>query len=164
VPKPGAVRWILPQAFGFSWQFTLNLLGAPALDKEKFEEYEQRTVISFLLGNAVPVGTYLAARKINLGEYRWSFRVGLPFVQSIGPWIPGKITIIEITPSVFFASPNDDFQGDHRLTQNPIWLLEAHLTRDITEMFFAALDYSLNFEGRRLWTARSRKIPRNHSF
>ena len=131
----------------FSWQLALNIWGGPALDEGQFQSYRQRTVLSLLLGNAVPIGTYLAARKINIGENRWSFRVGIPFVQSIGPWIPGKITTLEITPSLFLASANQNFQGDQKMEQDPIFLLEAHITRDITEAFYLALDYSLNLGG-----------------
>jgi hypothetical protein len=131
----------------FSWQVTLNIMGGSALDEEQFESYKQRSVLSFLLASTIPTGSYEAARKINIGENRWSFRVGIPFVQSIGPWIPGKITTLEITPSVNLYSTNQDFEGGQKLEQAPIFSLEAHITRDITEAFYISLDYSLNLGG-----------------
>lgn len=130
-----------------SWQFTLNLFGGPALNEEQFQKYNQRTILFLLLGNSAPIGSYQADQKINIGENRWSLRVGLPFVQSIGPWVPGKVTTLEITPSINFFSVNQNFEGGRKLEQSPIFMIEAHITRDLTEVFYMAFDYSLNWGG-----------------
>jgi hypothetical protein len=45
----------------------------------------------------------------------------------------------EITPSVWIFTENDDFLGQE-LENDPLWQIEAHLTRDFTRTFFGSLD------------------------
>ncbi len=54
---------------------------------------------------------------------------------------------MEILPSAWFYSRNDDFFGKSELTQDTLYTLETHLTRDITERSFVSLDYSLQSGG-----------------
>jgi len=58
-------------------------------------------------------------------------------MYTIGDWIPGEITTLEILPSVWFYGDNTDIN----LEQDPMVTLEAHLTRDITPSIFVSLDY-----------------------
>ncbi len=127
-------------------QLVVNLLGAPGLDLESFAEYEQRTILSLLTGVSAPIGNYDANQLLNMGENRWGFRVGTPFVQTIGKWIPGKLTTIELVPSVWFFTPNNNFANNLELKQKMLFLFEAHVTRDITDNFFVSLDY-MNQQG-----------------
>jgi hypothetical protein len=118
-------------------QGVINLFGAPALSAEEFATYKQETVLSLLVGITAPTGTYDANRDLNLGVNRWNVRVGLPFMVTIGDWVPGEITTLEILPSVWFYGDNDDI----KLSQDPMYTLEAHITRDITTSLFVSLDY-----------------------
>ena len=77
-------------------QGVVNLFGAPALSAENFATYEQGTVLSLLMGVTAPTGTYDGSQALNLGVNRWNMRIGLPFMQTIGDWIPGKITTFEV--------------------------------------------------------------------
>ena len=118
-------------------QGVVNLFGAPALSAEEFASYKQGTVLSLLVGVTAPTGAYDANRDLNLGVNRWNMRIGLPFMYTIGDWIPGEITTLEILPSVWFYGDNTDIN----LEQDPMVTLEAHLTRDITPSIFVSLDY-----------------------
>jgi hypothetical protein len=118
-------------------QGVINLFGAPALSAEEFATYKQDTVLSLLIGVTAPTGSYDANRDLNLGVNRWNIRVGLPFMVTIGDWIPGEITTLEILPSVWFYGDNDDI----KLSQDPMYTLEAHITRDLTTSLFVSLDY-----------------------
>ena len=118
-------------------QGVINLFGAPALSTETFATYKQNTVLSLLVGITAPTGSYDENRALNLGANRWNLRIGLPFMYTLGDWIPGEITTLEILPSVWFYGDNQDLN----LEQDPMYTLEAHITRDITPAIFVSLDY-----------------------
>ena len=88
-------------------QGVINLFGAPALSAEAFGTYKQESMLSLLVGVTAPTGDYEGNRVLNLGMNRWNLRVGLPFVQTLGEWIPGEITTLELLPSVWFFGDND---------------------------------------------------------
>jgi hypothetical protein len=128
-------------------QGVYNVIGAPALSLSEFENYEQDTVVSLLLGISLPTGSYDRHKLLNMGQNRWGLRAGVSFIQSLGDWIPGEITTLEILPSAWFYSHNDDFIGKSELIQDTLYTLETHLTRDITDRAFVSLDYSLQSGG-----------------
>jgi hypothetical protein len=128
-------------------QGTFNLFGAPALSMEAFADYKQKTLLSLLMGVNLPTGEYSADQLLNMGTNRWALRIGLPFVHSVGPWIPGEITTLEILPSAWFYGTNDDFPGNSKLDQATLYTLEAHLTRDLDTRFYVSLDYFLQSGG-----------------
>jgi len=129
------------------FQGMINLIGAPALSAEAFADYKQETLLSLLVGVTIPTGDYEGNRVLNLGMNRWNLRVGLPFVQTLGDWIAGEITTLEILPSVWFYGENDESFGQ-KLTQDPMVTLEAHITRDITPELFVSLDYFIQRVGK----------------
>ena len=118
-------------------QGVINLFGAEALSTEEFASYKQDTVLSLLIGITAPTGAYKGDQDLNLGMNRWNIRVGLPFMVTLGDWIPGEITTLEILPSVWFYGDNNDI----KFSQDPMYTLEAHITRDITTSIFVSLDY-----------------------
>jgi len=128
-------------------QGVINLFGAPALSAEEFAGYKQDTVLSLLIGVTAPTGDYEESRVLNLGLNRWNARIGLPFMYTLGDWVPGEITTLEILPSVWFYGDNDESFGQ-KLTQNPMYTMEAHITRDITPALFVSLDYFIQRVGK----------------
>jgi len=123
-------------------QGTFNLFGAPALSAEEFATYEQSTVLSLILGLSAPTGAYENDSALNMGTNQWAGRIALPFMQTIGAWKPGSITTLEITPSAWFYSDNNDYTPTSiRLEKEPLYSVEAHLTQDVTQTFFVSLDY-----------------------
>jgi hypothetical protein len=127
-------------------QGVVNLFGAPALSAEEFANYKQETVLSLFVGVTAPTGDYAGDRALNLGMNRWNMRIGLPFMHTLGDWMPGEITTIEVLPSVWFFGDNDDSFGQ-KLSQDPMYTLEAHITRDITPQIFISLDYFIQRTG-----------------
>lgn len=128
-------------------QGVYNIYGAPALSMDEFADYQQDTMVSLLLGVSLPTGSYNDDRLLNMGQNRWGLRTGVSFIQSLGEWLPGERTTLEILPSAWFYSDNDDFIGNTRLSQDTLYMLEAHLTRDITTRTFVSLDYALQSGG-----------------
>lgn len=128
-------------------QLTVNVAGGPAMNLTRFAEYEPGTQLSFLLAVTAPTGNYDPDRLLNMGENRWAFRAGLPFVQPLGSMAPGKATTLEILPSAWFFGSNTDFAGGLTLEQAPLFLAEAHLTHDLTDGLFLSLDSWLQLGG-----------------
>ncbi len=124
------------------FQGTFNLIGGPALSAEEFATYKQDTLLSLLLGLSTPTGEYDSDRILNMGANRWALRVGLPFVKTLSKeWLPGKITTLEILPSVWIYGDNDEYVNQQKLEQDELYTLEMHLTHDLSPTFFVSLDY-----------------------
>jgi len=94
----------------------------------------------------VPIGEYDGTQPLNLGQNRWYGRVGLPVVWQLGAWVPGRRTTVELLPAVWLFGTNDDYVG-HTLKTDPMFQVDAHLTRDFTEHFWAALDGAWYYGG-----------------
>jgi hypothetical protein len=120
---------------------TFNLVGAPALRSfYDVTKYEPKAVLDISVLGSFPIGEYDSNKVVNLGLNRWWTRIGLPFTYHIGPFVPGYRTSVEITPSVFLFGSNDDFLG-RTLGTDPLYQLEAHVTRDFTSHFFGSVDF-----------------------
>lgn len=131
-------------AHGFgdpSLQLTLNLIGAPALRSfYDISKYEPKAVLDVSVLGSFPIGEYDPAKVANIGLNRWWGRLALPFTYHIGPFVPGYRTSLEIVPSVLLLGSNDDFLG-LKLDNDPLYQLEAHVTRDFTAHFFGSVDF-----------------------
>ena len=128
------------------WGGTINLLGVPSMSLEEFVEHEPGTIINLGIGGELPTGAYDDDRFVNMGQNRYSFRLSLPIIQPLGNWQPGEYTTIEVMPSVWFYTDNDDAMGQ-RLEQDPLFMIEAHVTRDVTEWLWLSLDYQYTHGG-----------------
>jgi len=122
-------------------QGTFNIFGGEAVSMEEYmTTYQQTTLLSVLIGLSIPTGEYHGEDVVNMGLNRWAGRIGLPFVQTLGDWKPGSITTLEILPSAWIYSDNDDY-GSGKREQDPLYTIEAHLTQDLTPQAFVSLDY-----------------------
>jgi hypothetical protein len=56
---------------------------------------------------------------------------------------------LELIPSVWLFAENDEFVG-HKLENDPLWQLEAHLTHDFSPTFFGSVDalYRTGFQSK----------------
>jgi len=120
---------------------TFNVFGAPGLMLREYVRYDLRTVVSLGMNATFPVGQYDSSEPLNIGSNQFKFRLSLPTVQAIGPWVPGDRTTIEVTPSLTLISDNDDARGT-TIEQDPLVAVETHVTRDLTRHAFVSLDYS----------------------
>jgi len=93
-----------------------------------------------LIGSlAIPIGNYDNTSPVNIGQNRWYGRIGAPVVWQIGSWVPGKRTTFEVMPAIWFFTDNTDFVGKTIETE-PMFQVEAHLTRDFMERFWGSLN------------------------
>jgi hypothetical protein len=121
-------------------EFDINILG-PRAQKNIPDvlRYEPGFSVDLLADLAVPIGEYDSSKPLNLGQNRWYGRLGLPIIWQLGPWVPGRRTTLEFLPAVWLFGTNNDFVGQ-TLKTDPLFQLDAHLTRDLTEHFWGSLD------------------------
>ncbi|MHC1767721.1 MAG: transporter [Verrucomicrobiia bacterium] len=118
----------------------INLVGPKAMKTiPDLLRYEPKFSLDVIMDVAFPIGEYDNDQPLNLGQNRWYGRVGAPVVWQIGPWVPGRRMTLEVLPSVWAFSDNNDYVG-HTLSTDPMFEVEGHLTRDFTEHFWGSLD------------------------
>jgi hypothetical protein len=121
-------------------EFNINLIGPKAQNTiPDVLRYEPGFSLDLLVDFALPVGQYDSDQSVNLGQNRWYGRIGAPIIWQLGPWVPGQRTTLEFLPAVWLFGENDDFVGQS-LDTDPLFQLDAHLTRDFTEHFWGSLD------------------------
>ncbi|MBW1749095.1 MAG: transporter [Deltaproteobacteria bacterium] len=123
-----------------STQLVVNLYGTPPL-KANFDliDYEPTWNFDVAVMLGVPIGEYDDDKLVNLGLNRWFGRIAFPVTYNFGVFTPGYMMSLELIPSVWFFADNDDFMGQE-LKNDPMWQIEAHLTKDFTPSFFGSLD------------------------
>ena len=95
----------------------------------------------------LPIGEYNSSQPLNLGQNRWYGRVGAPIIWQLGPWVPGPAHDPGIPASRVDVRDNDNYVGQTMKT-DPMFQLDAHLTRDFTENFWADVDGTWYYGGR----------------
>ncbi len=122
-------------------EFTINLIGPdPIMNIPDMIRYEPGFSLDFLIDLGLPLGEYNSNNPVNIGQNRFYTRIGTPIVWQLGPWVPGRRTTLEFLPNVYIYGDNDEYLGTQTLETDPMYGLEAHLTRDFTESFWGSLD------------------------
>jgi hypothetical protein len=121
-------------------EFTITVIGPPAQKNiPDVIRYEPGFSLKLLADLALPIGEYDSDQPLNIGQNRWYGRLGLPVIWQIGPWVPGRRTTLELLPAVWLFGDNTDYVGQ-TLETDPMFQLDAHLTRDFTEHLWGSLD------------------------
>jgi hypothetical protein len=146
-----AGRTVNQSASGFGdpmLELDINIIGPKAQrNLPDVLRYEPGFSVDVLADLALPVGEYDSNQTLNVGQNRWYGRIGTPIVWQLGSWVPGRRTTLEFLPAVWLFGDNTDFVGQ-RLETDPLFQLDAHLTRDFTEHLWGALDGSWYSGGR----------------
>lgn len=108
--------------------------GGPALSKEAFAQWTPETFMTGALWVTTPTGDYDKNRVINIGANRWVFKPEIGFGTPIGP------TWLEVNTWVSLFGDNDDYQGDNKLEQKPLYAVEGHYSYTINRALWASLD------------------------
>jgi hypothetical protein len=123
-------------------EFSINVIGPPAQKNiPDVMRYEPGFSVDLLADLALPIGEYDNDQSLNIGQNRWYGRLGLPIVWQLGPWVPGRRTTLELLPAVWLFGDNTDYVGQ-TLETDPMFQLDAHLTRDFTERLWGSLDFA----------------------
>jgi len=121
-------------------EFDINLIG-PRTQKNIPDamRYEPGFSLDLIADLAIPIGNYDNTKQLNLGQNRWYGRLGFPIVWEFGSWVPGRRTTLEFLPVAWVFGTNTDFVGQS-LKTDPLYQLDAHLTRDFTRHLWGSLD------------------------
>lgn len=95
-----------------------------------------KTYLGFTPWFFLPIGEYDKMKAVNLGGNRFMFREEIGFVKGFGDFN------IDLTASVDLFTENDKFgPSSAKMTQDPIFNFETHLSYDINKSFFTSVDY-----------------------
>jgi len=121
-------------------EFTLNLIGPKAqINLQDVSRFEPGFSLDVLADLAFPIGEYDSSQPLNIGQNRWYGRIGFPIVWQIGEWVPTRRTTLEFLPAVWLFGDNTDYLGQ-TLEADPLYQIDAHLTRDFTANLWGSLD------------------------
>lgn len=137
---------------------TVNIFGAPELPVRETFRYEPDWVVGLGVMMTAPTGSYDPDEVLNIGSNQWSTRISAPVMKNFGDWVPGRRTILEITPSVRVFGDNDDSFGE-TVEQDPLYAVEAHLSRDMNSDAFFSLDYTWLDGGEETRTSNATGLP-----
>ena len=122
---------------------TVNLLGAPSMSPEEFQQLRQspRRILGASIKIVAPTGEYEADKLINIGTNRWAARMQLGYIQPLS-----RKWLLEVSAGAWFFEDNDEFLGMKR-EQDPIGALNLHLVRRFRPGFWASLDLNYYLGG-----------------
>jgi hypothetical protein len=123
-------------------KFSMNLIGGPALTREQFASYKPRTLLGASVIVIAPTGQYAPGRLVNLGSNRWAFKPEMGISKPYRRWTA------EAIGGVWLFRPNNNFFGDSRREQKPLWSFQGHLIFTIRKRMWAAVNGSYYIGGR----------------
>ncbi|MEM1081002.1 MAG: transporter [Pseudomonadota bacterium] len=127
----------------------VTLIGPPPLSMDEYLAYDPGLVMSLLGKLTLPTGQYDEDRILNMGANRMAFQLGLPTSYYFGEsFLDGRLTSVELAPSITFYGDNDEpFGTASETSQDPIFLLEGHLTHNFHQAFWMSLDALYTYGG-----------------
>lgn len=123
---------------------SINLMGAPAMDRDGFADLrrEPHPLLGASLKVSAPTGDYDNDRVINVGSNRWGAKLELGYMHPLSHrWL------VEFDVGVWAFQDNDDFLGSTR-EQDPIFSGQFHLVHRFGPGFWAALNFNAYRGGR----------------
>ena len=136
-------------------RWAVNFLGAPALRGAEFFQWKQKTIAGASVQVLVPIGQYDPDKLINLGSNRWSFKTRVGVSQRIQQWI------LEGIAAAWFFTPNNDFFGGNRLTQDPIWAGQVNIAYVFKPGLWLALNAGYGTGGSVTVTGTAQSVQQN---
>ena len=115
-------------------RFSLNLYGAPALSLKEFSTYKQDVIVGTSLQITAPTGQYDETKLVNIGNNRWAIKPSLGISKVFGK------TTLELAGDVEFYGDNDDFFGNVKREQDPIYSTQAHFIYNFSSDLWLGLD------------------------
>lgn len=120
---------------------TIGLTGAPNLALQDYVTFKPEFASGILVKLALPTGEYDSDKLFNLGTNRTSLQIAGLFSQSFGTsFLDPRLTTIEVIPSVIFYGDNSDPFRSDTLSQDPLFTLEAHVTRNVSRAIWMSAD------------------------
>ena len=130
-------------------RFSVNLMGGPAMKLPQFRKWKQKRLLGASIGVIAPTGQYDPRLLINVGNSRWAVRPELGYSERHGNWLVdvyGSVAFFSATPEFF--SHNSFVPGTQERTQEPIEIVEGHLSHDFKPRLWVSLDGNFWYGGR----------------
>lgn len=136
--------------FDSVFRVAVNLAGGPAMSLAQMRQWRQKAVLGASLKVVAPTGQYDPTKLINLGSNRWSFKPELGLSQAFGRLeLDAYAGVWFFTKNPEFFSNNPEFgTGTQYQTQDPVGVLEVHLSYDVRPRFWVSLDGNFWYGGR----------------
>jgi hypothetical protein len=106
-------------------RIAVNFYGAPALRPAEFTAWRQDLIVGASLTFTAPFGQYDEDRLVNIGTNRWSVKPELGVSQVLGAWT------VELATGVTWFTRNDEFFNGNSRSQDQLYSLQVHLTRQL---------------------------------
>jgi len=119
----------------------VDFIGAPALKGKEFIDHKRKTVLGVGLKVRMPIGQYNNEKFFNLGTNRWSIAARLGLSQKFGRFV------LEGYLNAWFFTKNTNFDGGNRISQNPIFAAQVHVTYLFPRGIWAALSFGQSYGG-----------------
>ena len=123
-------------------RLAVNFYGAPALRPAEFAAWRQDLIVGASLTVTAPLGQYDEDRLVNIGTNRWSIKPELGLSQALGAWT------VELAAGAILFTRNDEFFNGNVRRQDPIYLVQAHATRQLGRGVWGALSATYYDGGR----------------
>jgi hypothetical protein len=123
-------------------RLALNFYGAPALRPGEYAAWRQHLIVGASLALTAPLGQYDKDRLVNIGSNRWSVKPELGASQGFGDWT------FELAAGVTWFSENDEFFNGNTREQDPLYSLQAHVTRQFGRRAWGAFSLTYYDGGR----------------
>ncbi len=125
-----------------------GLIGSPALNLREYTGFKPGFAAGLLTRVTAPTGDYSSDRAVNLGANRWAFQFGMPMGFTVGAsMLDPSLMTFELTPSVTFFTANNAPYGADTVTQSPIYRIEAHATRNVSQALWFGVDALASYGG-----------------
>lgn len=125
-------------------RFAVNLLGAPAMTRDEFQDFRDDSggVLGASIRVQAPTGEYSSDRVANLGTSRWAFKPELGYLYKLAErWT------FDAAFGAWFYGDNSNFLG-LELEQEPLVSAEIHLVRRLRQGVWGSIDLNA-FKGGR---------------
>lgn len=140
----------LPDQNGFGdteVMLSMGILNTPALSLIEFASWKPKFQVNMVLGIGIPTGAYDANQLVNMGSNRWAFRIGVPVIIPLNKEIV-RAARWEVFPSIFLYTRNNEFLLGSDKSQNPLFTLEQHFTKNFSESVWISADLHYQYGGR----------------
>ncbi len=130
-------------------RFSVNLHGGQAMKLPQFMNWRQKRLVGASVLVQFPSGQYDSTRLINIGNSRWAFRPEIGYSDRRGNWLMdvyGGVWLFTRNPEFF--SRNAFFPGAQKQSQEPIGVVEGHLSYDFRPGVWVSADGNFWYGGR----------------
>ncbi len=125
-----------------------GLYNLPPLTKATYAKYKPTFAVGGLARVTLPTGEYDEKKSANLGANRYSLQLGSPITFGFGEsFLDPQLTTIDLLPSVTFFGDNDDPFGADKVSQEPLYKLETHITHNFNPGIWASVDGIYSYGG-----------------